>query len=553
MANIQYIGARYVPIVYTNPDDNSANWKSGVEYESLTIVTYNGDSYTSKKAVPDMIGAPPANPDYWIKTGDFNASLLALQGRVNNLESQCGNETLETVAQTLSGGINELNTKFTHDSFTYNVNFSEMNVSVPHDTGSGITTDGSYLYVLTGPSNHTEHYLTKIDISSGTIATDKQITETTIGHDNDLAYHNGYIYVCDTSANVAIFNAADLSYVGDTTLPANSGGFNFVESNGVLYLVLQRTQANCIAIFMHDDVTGYFKYVNSIYVRKTSDNPQGIFADTEYIYQVTNLFNHKMPRIMGNYIQRIDYNGNISAIFNANNYGEDIEFESCCIYNDILYVITNENKILYLDMSNYQGGSYNRLKIDEWYQSVKVLPLFRSSYSAELSGYPFEKLTLTNGAVLRTRLKVTWPADRKYYAENLISYIGTCIFNGEAFPVVFDANANSFNCVINCNVTNDIMVTGHIRYAHRATESGNVRTFQMAVCSLRAINLNTMTRISFVTLGDSSDPNYDYTNWKSDLDGFFSAINSNKNVGIYGITMFSGAECLDPKVITLRP
>lgn len=87
MSNIQYIGARYVPIVYTNPDDNSANWKSGVVYEPLTIVTYNGDSYTSKKAVPDLIGNPASNPDYWVKTGDFNASLIALQNRVNDIDN----------------------------------------------------------------------------------------------------------------------------------------------------------------------------------------------------------------------------------------------------------------------------------------------------------------------------------------------------------------------------------------------------------------------------------------------------------------------------------
>lgn len=123
----QYVGARYVPITYENPDDGSANWKANVEYEPLTIVVAsNGDSYTSKKAVPRSVGAPQDNPEYWVKTGDFNASLLALQGRVNTIEgdlntpvtgikakvsaieTQNGNETLETIAQTLSGGINEV-------------------------------------------------------------------------------------------------------------------------------------------------------------------------------------------------------------------------------------------------------------------------------------------------------------------------------------------------------------------------------------------------------------------------------------------------------------
>ena len=84
----QYVGARYVPITYENPDDGSARWKANVEYEPLTIVVAsNGDSYTSKKAVPMSVGAPQDNPEYWVKTGDFNASLLALQGRVNTIEN----------------------------------------------------------------------------------------------------------------------------------------------------------------------------------------------------------------------------------------------------------------------------------------------------------------------------------------------------------------------------------------------------------------------------------------------------------------------------------
>lgn len=105
---MQYIGARYVPIVYTNPDDSSANWKANVPYEPLTIVVDNGDSYTSKKAVPDNIGEPADNPEYWVKTGDFNASLLALQNEVHSIETKIGADSLETESQSVIGGINEI-------------------------------------------------------------------------------------------------------------------------------------------------------------------------------------------------------------------------------------------------------------------------------------------------------------------------------------------------------------------------------------------------------------------------------------------------------------
>ena len=87
MANLQYIGARYVPKLYDNPDDHSISWKSGVGYEPLTIVKYNDDTYTSRKPIPASVGNPADNPTYWAKTSDFNAALVALQNTVNDIQN----------------------------------------------------------------------------------------------------------------------------------------------------------------------------------------------------------------------------------------------------------------------------------------------------------------------------------------------------------------------------------------------------------------------------------------------------------------------------------
>ena len=70
----QYIGARYVPKFYEN-SQGGTEWQSGVIYEPLTIVTWNGNSYTSKKPVPATVGDPSAHPEYWAATGNFNAQL----------------------------------------------------------------------------------------------------------------------------------------------------------------------------------------------------------------------------------------------------------------------------------------------------------------------------------------------------------------------------------------------------------------------------------------------------------------------------------------------
>lgn len=102
MALHQYIGARYVPKFYENSQGTSA-WESGVIYEPLTIVTYNGNSYTSKKPVPAEIGNPSNNPDYWVATGVFNQQLAAIQQEIADIENMTipglGNTSLRSISE----------------------------------------------------------------------------------------------------------------------------------------------------------------------------------------------------------------------------------------------------------------------------------------------------------------------------------------------------------------------------------------------------------------------------------------------------------------------
>ena len=87
-----YIGARYVPLLYTNSNGTN-DWVSGIAYEPLTIVSYNGASYTSKKRVPTNIGNPADNTAYWVLTGNYNSQIAhleddisAIDGRVDDVE-----------------------------------------------------------------------------------------------------------------------------------------------------------------------------------------------------------------------------------------------------------------------------------------------------------------------------------------------------------------------------------------------------------------------------------------------------------------------------------
>lgn len=71
----EYIGARYVPL-FADPIE----WDNTKTYEPLTIVYYQGNSYTSRQAVPTGIAI--TNTDYWALTGNYNAQIEAYRAEV---------------------------------------------------------------------------------------------------------------------------------------------------------------------------------------------------------------------------------------------------------------------------------------------------------------------------------------------------------------------------------------------------------------------------------------------------------------------------------------
>lgn len=84
VGSTQYVGARYVPTIGRLGED-TWQWDGGIApYEPLTIVQWEGDSYTSRKDVP--IGVNILNEEYWANTGNFNGQLAQVYRRLRNLE-----------------------------------------------------------------------------------------------------------------------------------------------------------------------------------------------------------------------------------------------------------------------------------------------------------------------------------------------------------------------------------------------------------------------------------------------------------------------------------
>lgn len=105
MAVRQYIGNRYVPIIY-------GEWTNTVAYEPLTIVTHEGNGYTSKQNVP--VGVDISNTNYWVLTTNYDGNFQKLvtdvsklqgdmtqaQTDITNLETTVSNHTKQISANT---------------------------------------------------------------------------------------------------------------------------------------------------------------------------------------------------------------------------------------------------------------------------------------------------------------------------------------------------------------------------------------------------------------------------------------------------------------------
>lgn len=85
LINRQYVGARYVPKVM-------GEWNKALKYEALSIVTFSGNSFTSKVPVPANIDI--TNTNYWVNTGNYNAQVEAYRQLTAQVKNDLNNEII---------------------------------------------------------------------------------------------------------------------------------------------------------------------------------------------------------------------------------------------------------------------------------------------------------------------------------------------------------------------------------------------------------------------------------------------------------------------------
>lgn len=139
MPTTQYIGSRYVPLLA-----DPVEWSSTKEYEPLTIVTHEGNSYTSRQFVPK--GIDITNNDYWAMTGNYNAQVEQYRREVAQYRHEVdefGNSIIEK--------------QFAFDTVEAMQNSTNLyNGAICHTNGFKESGDGGaswYVISSTGPKN----------------------------------------------------------------------------------------------------------------------------------------------------------------------------------------------------------------------------------------------------------------------------------------------------------------------------------------------------------------------------------------------------------------
>ena len=104
LINRQYVGARYVPKIM-------GEWNKALQYEALSVVTYMGNSFTSKVPVPANVEIN--NTDYWVNTGNYNAQVEAYRKETLEVKQLANNTNtdLKAFKQNQTATNNEINNK----------------------------------------------------------------------------------------------------------------------------------------------------------------------------------------------------------------------------------------------------------------------------------------------------------------------------------------------------------------------------------------------------------------------------------------------------------
>lgn len=299
MAVRQYIGARYVPIF-------DGAWDNTKTYEPLTVVEYQGNSYTSRQAVPT--GIEITNEQYWVETGNYSAQIeayrqevLTYNGRITQNEQDI--ETIKSNYWVTEPRIAQnavSNSKIAPEA----VSISKLSAALQNTIADLTSKTQKKHMVVIGDSFSTPAYSPEGDM-----------WYTAVKRQQNLTLHNyaksgrGYIHPATASTN---FNeqineaAADTSFNNDDVrLLIIFGGVNDIASfSGTnLYTACFNALENAISKFPNSKIivagmNTYNDYSRDIYLMtlqlRNACIAQGVsFIDTSWLFFGSNFISQE--------------------------------------------------------------------------------------------------------------------------------------------------------------------------------------------------------------------------------------------------------------------
>ena len=178
----EYIGARYMPLFI-------GEWDDTVSYEPLSIVSYQGNSYTSRQAVP--IGIEITNEIYWALTGNYNAQVeqyrqevLAYNDRISTIEDKFPIQSASIAdGAVITGKIADANvtTAKIADENVTTAKIADSNVTTDKIADANVTTakiaDENVTTAKIADENVTTAKIADANVTSDKIADDAVITD----------------------------------------------------------------------------------------------------------------------------------------------------------------------------------------------------------------------------------------------------------------------------------------------------------------------------------------------------------------------------------------
>lgn len=273
MAQLQYIGARYVPKYYQNSlDPTSSEWEPGKVYEALIVVTYQDDSYISKIPVPSNIGDPASYPAYWAKSSFNAAAVAALQEQVNE-----NTEDITTLKEDVKKKKPVFYTPASYPDFTDGI---DLITNMNKLQGGCILPDGKIVQYVTN-SGETVGYLMLIGDDGILI----QNSNADYGHGNDLMWsvNTNRLYMTGANADtIEVFALSGSSFGHETSISLTDMFVQGMVEIGDSVYTYDQTTGN---IYKTDTDFAVFELIKENVIPVGADYlHQGLASDDEYLY-----------------------------------------------------------------------------------------------------------------------------------------------------------------------------------------------------------------------------------------------------------------------------